>query len=83
MSKTITVTGAAGAIGYAILFRIASGQMLGPDEKIRLKLLEIEPALKAAEGTARSSTTAPSHCWSPWTSQPTRRRPSMAPTSPF
>lgn len=52
MSKTVTVTGAAGAIGYAILFRIASGQMLGPDEKLRLKLLEIEPALKAAEGTA-------------------------------
>ncbi len=52
MSKTVTVTGAAGAIGYAILFRIASGQMLGPDEKIKLKLLEIEPALKAAEGTA-------------------------------
>ena len=52
MTKTVTVTGAAGAIGYAILFRIASGQLLGPDEKIRLKLLEIEPALKAAEGTA-------------------------------
>ena len=52
MSKTVTVTGAAGAIGYAILFRIASGQLLGPDEKVKLKLLEIEPALKAAEGTA-------------------------------
>ena len=52
MSKTVTVTGAAGAIGYAVLFRLASGQMLGPDEKIKLKLLEIEPALKAAEGTA-------------------------------
>lgn len=52
MSKTVTVTGAAGAIGYALLFRIASGQMLGPDEKVKLKLLEIEPALKAAEGTA-------------------------------
>src|SRR3954463_9349799 len=52
MSKTVTVTGAAGAIGYAILFRIASGQLLGPGEKIKLKLLEIEPALKAAEGTA-------------------------------
>ena len=51
MSKTITVTGAAGAIGYSILFRIASGQLLSPDEKIKLKLLEIEPALKAAEGT--------------------------------
>src|SRR4028118_1277106 len=52
MPKTVTVTGAAGAIGYAILFRIASGQLLGPDEKIRLKLLGIEPALEAAEGTA-------------------------------
>ncbi len=52
MSMTVTVTGAAGAIGYAMLFRVASGQMLGPDEKIKLKLLEIEPALQAAEGTA-------------------------------
>jgi len=52
MSKTVTVTGAAGAIGYAVLFRIASGQLLGPDEKVKLKLLEIEPALQAAEGTA-------------------------------
>src|ERR1044071_8873883 len=52
MSKTVTVTGAAGAIGYAILFRIASGQLLGPDESVRRRLLEIEPALKAAEGTA-------------------------------
>jgi malate dehydrogenase len=46
------VTGAAGQIGYAILFRIASGQMLGPDEKIDLRLLEIPDAQKAAEGTA-------------------------------
>lgn len=52
MPQTVTVTGAAGAIGYAVLFRVASGQMLGPDEKIKLKLLEIEPALQAAEGTA-------------------------------
>ena len=52
MSKTVTVTGAAGAIGYSILFRIASGQLLGPDEKLKLRLLEIEPALQAAEGTA-------------------------------
>ena len=52
MPTTVTVTGAAGAIGYAILFRIASGQMLGPDEQLRLRLLEIEPALQAAEGTA-------------------------------
>jgi malate dehydrogenase len=55
MSKTpvnVTVTGAAGQIGYALLFRIASGQLLGPDVPVRLRLLEIEPALKAAEGTA-------------------------------
>jgi malate dehydrogenase len=52
MPTTVTVTGAAGAIGYAILFRIASGQMLGEHEQVRLRLLEVEPALPAAEGTA-------------------------------
>jgi malate dehydrogenase len=52
MASTVTVTGAAGQIGYALLFRIASGQMLGPDEKIDLRLLEIPDAVKAAEGTA-------------------------------
>jgi malate dehydrogenase len=52
MPTTVTVTGAAGQIGYAILFRIASGQLLGPDEKIALRLLEIPDAVKAAEGTA-------------------------------
>ena len=49
---TVTVTGAAGQIGYALLFRIASGQLLGPDVPVRLRLLEITPALQAAEGTA-------------------------------
>src|ERR1041385_7666308 len=48
----VTVTGAAGQIGYALLFRVASGQMLGPDTPVRLKLLEIPAAMKAAEGTA-------------------------------
>ena len=48
----VTVTGAAGQIGYAILFRIASGQMLGPDTPVHLSLLEIPQAVKAAEGTA-------------------------------
>jgi len=48
----VTVTGAAGQIGYALLFRIASGQMLGPDTKVHLSLLEIPAAVKAAEGTA-------------------------------
>ncbi len=46
------MTGAAGQIGYAILFRIASGQLLGPDTPVHLSLLEIPPALRAAEGTA-------------------------------
>ena len=48
----VTVTGAAGQIGYALLFRIAAGHLLGPDVPVRLRLLEIAPALKAAEGTA-------------------------------
>ena len=52
MATNVTVTGAAGQIGYALLFRIASGQLLGPDTKVRLKLLEIPQAVKAAEGTA-------------------------------
>ena len=49
---TVTVTGAAGQIGYALLFRVASGQLLGADVPVALRLLEIEPALKAAAGTA-------------------------------
>ena len=52
MATTVTVTGAAGQIGYALLFRVASGQMLGPDETIDLRLLEIPDAVTAAEGTA-------------------------------
>jgi malate dehydrogenase len=48
----VTVTGAAGQIGYALLFRIASGQLLGPDTPVRLRLLEIPQAVKAAEGVA-------------------------------
>ncbi|HAM22325.1 MAG TPA: malate dehydrogenase, partial [Actinobacteria bacterium] len=49
---TVTVTGAAGQIGYALLFRIASGQMLGPNVPVRLSLLEIPQGVKAAEGVA-------------------------------
>ncbi|WP_020659432.1 malate dehydrogenase [Amycolatopsis benzoatilytica] len=48
----VTVTGAAGQIGYALLFRIASGQLLGSDTPVKLRLLEIPQAVKAAEGTA-------------------------------
>ncbi|MGY4719796.1 malate dehydrogenase [Naumannella huperziae] len=53
MSKppvTVAVTGAAGAICYSLLFRIAAGDMLGADQPVRLKLLEITPALQALEG---------------------------------
>jgi malate dehydrogenase len=46
----VTVTGAAGQIGYQLLFRIASGQLLGPETPIVLRLLEIEPAMKPLEG---------------------------------
>ncbi|HXR13889.1 MAG TPA: malate dehydrogenase [Solirubrobacteraceae bacterium] len=48
----VAVTGAAGQIGYALLFRIASGAMLGADRPVALRLLEIPQAVKAAEGTA-------------------------------
>ncbi|HZP29856.1 MAG TPA: malate dehydrogenase [Acidimicrobiia bacterium] len=48
--KHVTVTGAAGQIGYALVHRIASGQLLGPDQPVVLRLLEIEPAMKALEG---------------------------------
>ena len=46
----VAVTGAAGQIGYSLLFRIASGSMLGPDTPVALQLLEITPALKALDG---------------------------------
>ena len=46
----ITITGAAGQISYSLLFRIASGQMLGPDQPVIFQLLEITPAMKALEG---------------------------------
>jgi len=46
----VVVTGAAGQIGYSLLFRIASGSMLGPDQPVNLRLLEIPPAMGALEG---------------------------------
>ena len=50
--RIVTVTGAAGNIGYALLFRIASGQVFGSDVPVKLNLLEIPQGLKAAECTA-------------------------------
>jgi len=47
---TVTITGAAGQIGYALAFRVASGQLLGPDQPVNLHLLEITPALDALKG---------------------------------
>jgi len=47
---TVSITGAAGQIGYSLLFRIASGSMFGPDRPVNLNLIEIEPAMKALEG---------------------------------
>ena len=48
----VAVTGAAGQIGYALLFRIASGQMFGPETEVELQLLELEQALPALKGVA-------------------------------
>src|SRR5438876_7088129 len=48
----VAVTGAAGQIGYSLLFRLASGQMFGPDQPIVLRMLEVEPAMKSLEGVA-------------------------------
>ena len=46
----VTVTGAAGQIGYSLLFRIAAGELLGPDQPVILQMLEITPALGALDG---------------------------------
>ena len=77
----VTVTGAAGAIGYAILFRIASGQMLGPDTPVHLTLLEIPDAVKAAEGTAMELDDCAFPLLAGSTSTTTPSRPSTASTS--
>ena len=50
---TVTVTGAAGQIAYSLLFRIASGSMLGPDQPINLRLLEIPPAMNPLEAVVK------------------------------
>ena len=56
----VAVTGAAGQIGYSLLFRIASGEMLGADQPVILQLLEITPALDALRGVVMEPRTAPS-----------------------
>ena len=58
----VAVTGAAGQIGYSLLYRIANGDLFGPKQPVALHLLEITPALKALEGVEWSWTTAPFLC---------------------
>lgn len=76
----VTVTGAAGSIGYAALFRIAAGEMLGPDTPIRLRLLEIPSAVSAAEGTAMELDDSAFPCSATSRSTTTRSGASTAPT---
>ncbi len=61
----VTITGAAGQIGYQLAFRIASGQMLGSNQKIILQLLEITPALPALQGVLMEleDCAFPTLCW--------------------
>src|SRR6476661_2619139 len=55
-AKRVAVTGAAGQIGYSLLFRIANGDLLGPDQPVILQLLEITPALPALGGVVMEPT---------------------------
>ena len=59
----VAVTGAAGQIGYALLYRIASGAMLGEDQPVILQLLEIGPRCGRSMACTWSSKTARSRCW--------------------
>lgn len=61
----VTVTGAAGQIGYALLFRIASGAMLGDDQPVILQLLDITPAMEALNGVVQRRGD-PQRCVSAW-----------------
>ena len=74
----VAVTGAAGQIGYSLLFRLASGSLLGPDRPIELRLLEIEPALKALEGVVMEL----DDCAFPLLSGVADRRRSLSSASP-
>ena len=74
----MTVTGAAGQIGYAIVFRIASGQLLGPDQPVDLRLLEIPQAMGALEGVAMELVDCAFPLLAGLDLTTTRRRPSTA-----
>lgn len=84
MSKApmrVAVTGAAGQIGYSLLFRIASGEMLGKDQPVILQLLDLPQAQKAAQGVMMGSTTAHFRCSQECLPPTTRMPPSRMPTS--
>jgi malate dehydrogenase len=59
----VIVTGAAGQIGYSLLLRIASGQLLGPDQPVVVRLLEIEPAMGALQGVVMGLEDCAFPCW--------------------
>ena len=76
----VAVTGAGGQIGYALIFRIAAGDVFGPDQPVSLGLLEITPALPALNGTLMELEDGASRC-SRASRRPTRRtRRSATPT---
>jgi len=72
----VAVTGAAGQIGYSLLFRIASGEMLGKDQPVILQLLELTPALNALKGVAMELDDCASRCCTASCSPTIRRWPS-------
>lgn len=78
---TVTVTGAAGQIGYAALFRIAAGAMLGHDTPVVLRLLELPDAVRAAEGVVMELDDGAFRCSRAPRSTTTRYAPSTASTS--
>ena len=59
----VAVTGAGGQIGYALLFRLASGAVFGPEQPVALQLLEITPALPALNGTLMELEDCASRSW--------------------
>lgn len=78
----VAVTGAAGQIGYSLLFRIAAGEMLGKDQPVILQLLEIPQAMKALEGVVMELEDCAFPCLRARRPPTTPRWPSRTPTTP-
>ena len=77
----VAVTGAAGQIGYSLVFRIANGDLLGPGQPVILQLLEITPALPALNGVVMELLDCASPLLATWTSRRSRRTPASWPPS--